>query len=189
MKYFLIIAAFGITILIACNNTNNTSSKSADKVATIKETPAQETNTTTPIKDILTGYIQLKNALTADNGNDAATAGNSMAVAFQSFDKSKLTGNQKKVYGDMEDDAREHAEHIGKNGGNITHQREHFEMLSKDMYELIKVFNAGQSLYQDSCPMYNGGKGATWLSETKEVKNPYLGKKMPTCGLVIEELK
>jgi len=30
---------------------------------------------------------------------------------------------------------------------------------------------------------------ATWLSETKEIKNPYLGKKMPTCGEVKEEMK
>ncbi|MCS3795668.1 DUF3347 domain-containing protein [Niastella sp. OAS944] len=189
MKYFLLIAAFNTIILIACNNANSTTSKSENNVETKKETPVQETNTTTPVKDILTGYIQLKNALIADNGSDAAAAGNSMVGAFQKFDKSILAGNQKKTYEDVEDDAREHAEHIGKNGGNITHQREHFDMLSKDVYELVKAFNAGQALYQDSCPMYNGGKGATWLSETKEIKNPYFGKKMPSCGMVTEELK
>jgi hypothetical protein len=37
--------------------------------------------------------------------------------------------------------------------------------------------------------MYNDGKGANWLSETKEIANPYLGKSMPTCGSVKEELK
>jgi hypothetical protein len=37
--------------------------------------------------------------------------------------------------------------------------------------------------------MYNNGKGASWLSETKEVKNPYMGKSMPTCGTLKEEIK
>ena len=37
--------------------------------------------------------------------------------------------------------------------------------------------------------MYNNKKGAFWLSETKEIKNPYLGKAMPTCGTIKEEIK
>lgn len=183
---FLIICT---TIFAACNNSNNTPSKAgSDSVQTKQERPAQA-KSTTPVKDMLAGYIQLKNALAGDNGKDAATAGKTMVDAFQKFDKSALTADQKKVYEDVEEDAREHAEHIGKNGGNIPHQREHFDMLSKDMYELVKIFGADQSLYQDSCPMYNDGKGATWLSEVKEIKNPYLGRKMPTCGTIKEELK
>ena len=37
--------------------------------------------------------------------------------------------------------------------------------------------------------MANDKKGAFWISESKEIKNPYLGKKMPTCGEVKEEIK
>lgn len=87
-------------------------------------------------------------------------------------------------------DAREHAEHIGKNGGNIAHQREHYVMLSKDIADLIKTFGSGgQTLYKDFCPMANDGKGAIWISEVKEIKNPYLGSKMPTCGSMKQEIK
>jgi hypothetical protein len=191
MKYFFLIAAISITVFTACNSNNNSQAKvESDSAQPKQEAPAMtETKTTAPVKDILSSYLQLKNALAGDNGNDAASAGNTMVDAFKKFDKSALTAAQKKTYEDVEDDAREHAEHIGKNAGNIPHQREHFDMLSKDMYELVKTFGAGQSLYKDSCPMYNDGKGATWLSEAKEIKNPYLGKKMPTCGTVKEELK
>ena len=179
------------TVFTACNSNNNSQAKvESDSAQPKQDTPAMtEIKTTAPVKDILSSYLQLKNALAGDNGNDAAAAGNTMVEAFKKFDKSALTAAQKKTYEDVEDDAREHAEHIGKNVGNIPHQREHFDMLSKDMYELVKTFGAGQSLYKDSCPMYNDGKGATWLSEVKEIKNPYLGKKMPTCGTVKEELK
>ena len=62
-------------------------------------------------------------------------------------------------------------------------------MLSKDIYQLVKTFGGEQKLYYDHCPMYNNNKGAYWLSETKEIANPYLGKAMPTCGTVKEELK
>ena len=44
-------------------------------------------------------------------------------------------------------------------------------------------------IYKDFCPMYNDNKGAIWLSESKEIKNPYFGKSMSTCGTVKEELK
>jgi len=54
---------------------------------------------------------------------------------------------------------------------------------------MIKLLGTNQPLYVDRCPMYNNNKGAIWVSEIKEIKNPYLGKAMPTCGTVKEELK
>ncbi len=124
-----------------------------------------------------------------DNGNEAASAGNAFVTSMDKMEKNSLTADKKKKWDDIADDAKEMAEHIGKNAGDIEHQREHFDMLSTDMYDMVKTFGAGQALYQDFCPMYNNKKGATWLSETKEIKNPYLGKKMPTCGSVKEEIK
>jgi hypothetical protein len=183
MKNILFLVA--IISFAACNS--NTPAKSNDIIQTITDTI--DAKPAPSIKEIVAGYLSMKNALASDNGNEAATAGNTMVSAFQQFDTSSLTAVQKKTYTDLEEDAREHAEHIGKNASNIPHQREHFDLLSKDMYELVKIFGGGQPLYQDYCPMYNDGKGATWLSEIKEIKNPYLGKKMPTCGSVKEELK
>jgi hypothetical protein len=141
------------------------------------------------IKEILTAYLQLKNALTEDNSTGAATAGKKLTAAFKNFDKSTLTPAQKKTYEDVEADASENAEHIGANGGKIEHQREHFELLSKDIYDLVKTFGAGQILYKDFDPMVNNGKGAFWLSETKEIKNPYMGKAMLSSGSIKEEIK
>ncbi|TAL51147.1 MAG: DUF3347 domain-containing protein, partial [Chitinophagaceae bacterium] len=92
----------------------------------------------------------------------------------------------KKVYDDIEDGLKEHAEHTGKNGSDIKHQRSHFSMMSEDVYDLVKAFGGGQPIYHDHCPMYNEGKGAMWLSEMKEVKNPYYGAEMPKCGSVEE---
>lgn len=141
------------------------------------------------IEGIVERYLRLKNALANDKAKDAATAGKEIVDALGRLDKSLLTAEQKKVYDDVEDDAREHAEHIGENAGNIAHQREHLDMLSKDIYDLVKAFGGGQVLYKAFCPMYNDKKGAIWLSEVKTIKNPYYGKKMLTCGSVQEEIK
>jgi len=32
-------------------------------------------------------------------------------------------------------------------------------------------------------------KGASWLSASKQIKNPYFGEKMMTCGEVKETIK
>ena len=117
------------------------------------------------VKEIVSSYLQLKNALVKDNSNDAADAGKALEAAFKNFNRTTLTANQKKVFEDVENDAVEHAEHIGENKGNIEHQREHFEMLSNDIYDLVKTFDSGQVLYRDFCPMYNKNRGAYWLSE------------------------
>ena len=194
---------FGIAILtatlVACNNSNNKQaanenvSKDSVQLKVLADTSTAataEVKNTSSIKEIITTYLQLKNAFAKDNSKDAATAANSVQGAFKNFDKAALTVQQKKVFEDVTDDANEHAEHIGANAGKIAHQREHFVLLSKDVSDLIKTFgNGGQTLYKDFCPMANDGKGATWISEIKDIKNPYLGKAMPTCGSVKETIQ
>lgn len=148
----------------------------------------QAAQATFSISEIVSNYLTLKNALTKDDTKGAANAGTALYAIFNSVNPNSIDAKLKAEYLDIADDAKEHAEHIGANGGNIEHQREHFAMLSKDMNDLIKTFKSEQKLYQDFCPMYDGGKGAIWISETKEIKNPYLGAKMPTCGSVKKEL-
>ena len=201
MKNIIRIIAFNTFIglsFAACNQENKSATANADKVNMHTETkkPQAETPTnssnsssTASISEIVKGYLALKNALTADKTKEAATTGAALQAAIKNFDQNTLSVEQKKVFADVADDAVEHAEHIGSNGGNIAHQREHFDTLSKDIYALAKSIGAGQTLYQDFCPMYNDKKGAIWLSETKDINNPYYGKKMATCGSMKEELK
>ena len=133
---------------------------------------------------IVKSYLDLKNKLVSDDSNGASNYGKELYAIFNKFDTKSLDANQKKEFLDIADDAKENAEHIGDNAGKLDHQREHFVLLSKDINDLIKVFGTNQKLYQDYCPMADEGKGAIWISEIKEIKNPYLGSKMLTCGSV-----
>lgn len=141
------------------------------------------------IDKIIEYYLHLKNALVNDNSKDAAASGKEIVEAMKTLNKSLLTDEQKKIYEDVEDDAREHAEHISENASKIEHQREHFDILSNDLYDLVKAFGSRQVLYKYFCSMYNDKEGAIWLSEVKEIKNPYYGKEMLNCGSMEEEIK
>lgn len=163
------------------------SNHSHEDVNTTSSTTVQNDNatvaaTTFSIDEIVANYLKMKNALTKDDAKGAANAGKALYKTFNSTNTNSIPANQKKEYLDIVDDAKEHAEHIGDNAGKIDHQREHFAILSKDMNDLIKMFGTKQKLYQDYCPMYNDGKGAIWISETKEIKNPFYGSQMLTCG-------
>ncbi len=184
------IAVAAIT-LSACNSNNQSKETAATTIDTAPTEAQPNTNlkNNNPVNDVVASYLQLKNALANDNSKDAAAAGSEVQKAIEKADLASFSADQKKVFTDVKDDAIEHAEHIAANANNIEHQREHFETLSKDLYDMVKVFGAGQTLYQTHCPMYNNNKGANWLSEIKEIKNPYYGSKMSTCGEVKEEIK
>jgi hypothetical protein len=189
MKTLIFSILLSTLFFAACNNgtPKNHTAENPASAATVEPDKKAETPGTS-IKGLLNGYMQIKNGLANDNGNDAATGGKAFNDALAKVDKSSMSAGQKKSFEDIADDAKEMAEHISTNAGKIAHQREHFYMLSKDMYDVVKTFGAGQTLYQDFCPMYNNKKGATWLSETKDIKNPYLGNEMPDCGSVKETL-
>lgn len=194
-KIIFVFAVIAITAS-ACNSGNNNTEKNEKQVDTTvnnnsstQSSSNSDTKVDGSMKEMVTQYLLMKNALANDNGKDAASAGKAFVESMAKMDKNSLTGDKKKKWDDISDDAKEMAEHIGDNANKIEHQREHFDMLSTDMYDMVKTFGAGQTLYKDFCPMYNDKKGAIWLSEVKEIKNPYLGKKMPTCGSMKEEIK
>jgi hypothetical protein len=147
--------------------------------------PTIDAGVSTYIKSMLQNYLGIKDALIDGNSDKAAASSAAMFDSMKGFDKSLLTTDQKKVYDDIEGDLKEHAEHISKS--KLDHQREHFALMSKDMYDMVKAFGAGMTLYHDHCPMFNNG--SMWLSESKDIRNPYYGEKMITCGSVEEMFK
>jgi len=163
---------------------NSPATENATADTATKQTTAPVTQSKFAIAEIVSNYLKLKKSLTKDDANGAANAGKALFTSFTNAAVASLDEKQKKEFADIADDAKEHSEHIGANAGKIDHQREHFAILSKDINDLIKMFGAPQKLYQDFCPMYDDGKGAIWISEVKDIKNPFYGSQMLTCGSV-----
>jgi hypothetical protein len=200
------VSAFALILMSACNDADKSSKEkdvtkiNADTTKNVKADDKEiaeviptfsnvDPKLSVSLKIVVDHYLHIKNALINNNGKEAADGGKAMDDAMAKIDKSLFTAEQKKVYDGIEDDLKEHAEHIGKNAADIDHQREHFSMMSEDVYDLVKAFGAGQTLYHDHCPMANDSKGGMWLSEIKEAKNPYFGGKMNDCVKVMEVIK
>lgn len=135
-------------------------------------------------KQVVADYMTLKDALVATNKEEAAKAGKKLESTLKAFNVSKYTAAQQKELKDIIEDAVEQVEHIGKS--EMEHQREHFKILTKDITDMVAITGTETTLYQQYCPMYDGG--SAWLSMSKEVKNPYFGSKMLNCGKVQKEI-
>ena len=145
----------------------------------------QETNQLTVVFD---NYFALKDALVKTDGNTASAKAKDLETAINAVKMDKLPMSVHTVWMKVLNDLKEDAEHI--NGTkDISHQRDHFMSLSKNMYELIKVAKPAETVYYQFCPMANDGKGANWLSKESGVKNPYYGSQMLTCGKTVETIK
>lgn len=160
-------------------------SKKTDKSSALKSIMVEHSQAVTTLLD---DYIALKNALVADNGEKAASSAKMLREALGKFDLSAQSESQQKELTEIIEDASENAEHISENSGKLDHQREHFEILSTDIKDMIVITGADRSLFQIHCPMYNNMEGGNWLSESKEVMNPLFGSKMIKCGNVQLEI-
>jgi len=71
---------------------------------------------------------------------------------------------------------------------SLDDKRAAFEDVSRLLYEVVNTFGAKATVYKQYCPMALNDKGAYWLSTNKEIRNPYFGDQMLSCGEVQEVL-
>jgi len=78
-----------------------------------------------------------------------------------------------------------------REASDIVGVRAGFEPLSVGLSEAILKLGVetGGPLYELFCPMAFDYKGATWLQRDQEVRNPYFGTAMSSCGEVNQQLK
>jgi Cu(I)/Ag(I) efflux system membrane fusion protein len=122
------------------------------------------------IAQLLSDYRQLKTALSSDNFEDAKINYKKLATSFSKLKLRKLQ-NADKIK-------------------SIDELREEFLVLSEDIIAIAKSSNpTDQLLYVQRCPMANNSEGASWLSFTKKIENPYYGASMLTCGSTIDSIQ
>ena len=82
------------------------------------------------------------------------------------------------------------AELIGLKGEtDIEEKRKAFQMIGEQLLVLIQTVQYdNEIIYSQFCPMAMNDNGATWLSNSADIKNPYLPKTMLECGEVKDTL-
>ncbi|MDO9276377.1 MAG: efflux RND transporter periplasmic adaptor subunit [Lutibacter sp.] len=134
------------------------------------------------LKPLYQEYLNLKDALAADNLADANKAGNAMQTALSKVDMSLFTGETHDIWMKHQNNLKLSL-HSVPNFKTIEEVRKAFQPISETMIALANSFKPfGKTLYVQHCPMADGNKGANWLSQFKEIKNPYFGAKMMKCG-------
>jgi len=138
---------------------------------------AQDSTRQYPLTQLLTQYYSLKDALVAGDGKLASAKAGELIKAANSIDYKLVSeGNINALLHD--------ATPISETR-DISTQRIHFSNLSNNMVTLAKALKlTSQPVYLDYCPM----KNANWLSNDKEIRNPYYGNTMLNCGRVVEAI-
>lgn len=73
---------------------------------------------------------------------------------------------------------------------DLEKQRNHFSVISQELIQLVESEGIREgAAYVAFCPMAMEDKGAYWLTQEKEVINPYFGASMLTCGSIEKTLE
>lgn len=141
------------------------------------------------LNPIFTEYLKLTDALTSDNLEEAKKVGSNLLKAVEDVNMSLFTGESHKVWMDLSVELKNELQHI-KHFKTLGELRKSFNEISESIINMeIRFKPNNETLYVLHCPMANNNKGGDWISASKEVKNPYYGKAMLTCGEVSKEIK
>ena len=138
----------------------------------------------TQLADVSAAYLLLKDALVATDSEQAINASKKVNEKLSSIDMSLVKSDAHLYWMQQLEAIQGHNEKINSSK-DIEEQRRQFDFLSQALINAVKVFGVpGDTLYVQHCPMANNNEGADWLSSEEEVRNPYFGDKMMTCGVV-----
>lgn len=137
----------------------------------------------TALQPLLRDYLQLKDDLVASDATSAMQAAKKASAKINNIETAELDKMLTSHFKVIQDKFKAISA-----AEDIETQRENFIALSQNMIALVSNFDEIEEIYIQRCPMANNNKGATWLSRNKEIRNPYFGEQMMTCGETLETL-
>lgn len=140
------------------------------------------------INQLLKGYYNLKNSLVNDDVKLAKESAALLLKSLEKVDMSLLGKEGHRYWMESEKSIRIDASKIAQSE-SLEEQRKVFGSLSDAVIVTIKVYGFQGKTFEQYCPMWSGKSGGKWLSESKEVRNPYYGASMLTCGEVKNEIQ
>ena len=127
-------------------------------------------------------YTTLKDALVSGDSNQAKTDASAFLNALNKVDMKTLDQTEAHEAWMTLNKTLKSAGKALSETSDIKEQRNYFKPLSEGIVQAVSTFGINQKVYNQYCPMADNNKGAFWLSEDAEIRNPYFGKAMLTCG-------
>ncbi len=130
------------------------------------------------ISKLYDNYLSIKNSLVKDDASAAAKSANDFIKTASAIDYKILSEGNVEVL-------RSLATSIST-AKTIDAQRESFHQLSENMILLSeKIKLSEKPVFIQYCPMAEG----SWLSDAAQIRNPYYGASMLSCGEVKKVVK
>lgn len=134
-------------------------------------------------------YLDLKNELVAGNEDRAEALSLKLLEYLEAIEPTQLSEEAGAFWEEKQKFLLKHAR-LNLEAATLEEQRENFIYLSQALIKTVAAFGLkDRNVYVDYCPMANSDKGAYWLSEQSEIRNPYFGEAMLGCGEIVEQIK
>lgn len=150
-------------VLLACSDTSKQNASSSEESST------SQTLETSAIE----AYMQLKDALVQTDAAAAKSAAMQLSSAFSSEKMETALIKAAEVIASSDD---------------VELQRTSFKTVTDGLIVALKANEKEDGVFVQYCPMAFDNTGASWLSLSDQIRNPYFGDRMLKCGTVSEEL-
>ncbi|WP_034918980.1 efflux RND transporter periplasmic adaptor subunit [Gillisia sp. CAL575] len=138
---------------------------------------------------ILTNYLKIKDALVEDDYSSAKKLNSKVNDQINNINKSQFNNEAGKIWESFQKELLASTNTMAT-AKDIKEMRNNFDEFSETMIGMVKTFQlTSKELYVLHCPMVDSNKGSDWLSASSEIKNPFYGSAMLTCGELKSTIK
>ncbi|WP_290625010.1 DUF3347 domain-containing protein [Altibacter sp.] len=179
-KYIALPILLVAIVAVSCKNETKNDEPEVVTVETTKESATYEAGTTQAefndpkIAEVFNQYINVKTALVNTDAKAASVAASNLMTAFANVG--------------VEEVALKAAQNIVESD-DVEAQRTAFVAVTTSVEQLLTNNLKSGTIYKQYCPMAFDNTGASWLSNSKDIYNPYFGDKMLKCGRIEAEIK
>lgn len=191
-KLFASVCLLCLFFLFSCNEVKNKEGHNHDfcdhEHESINKTDSYKLGFDSSSLNYIDSYLYLKNALVNDDDDFARKAAERLVRNANLLKNIDLRDNDSSEVNQKITEIVAASQRIAENRSSIKMQREFFSNLDIHIQELLQILGTDRVLYEQYCPMYKG-IGASWLSDTNIIENPYYGEEMRFCGSVRKVIK
>lgn len=134
-------------------------------------------------------YLKMNEAFVESDAAKVSAEAKNTSEALANVEMGLLKDDAHMAWMDQLNILKPSLQKIG-NSNDIDEQRLVYATFNLAFYKSLKMFGLNNdTTYYQYCPMANGDQGAYWFSAEKEIRNPYFGDMMLSCGETRETLK
>lgn len=138
--------------------------------------------------DLLDTYFLLNTSLTKTDLSNGKKYAAEFNQKLGKMDMSIFKGASHQTWMDVKEKLFSESEKMA-NATDMETMRNAFKPLSEHSIRLASAFDGYNSpLYIQYCPMADQNKGGYWISQQKNIINPYFGQSMLRCGSITDQL-